>query len=64
MVHILKEGTRNEVTCKNCASLLSYLYTDVKTKDIEIEDGRRLNNAPYIKCPVCGEDIILMELPK
>lgn len=57
MIRIIKEGTRKQITCDNCGSILSYEQEDIRTTS-SFDRGENTifdNNAsPYIICPVCN----------
>lgn len=57
MIRIIREGTRKQITCDNCGSILSYEQEDIRTTSSFDRGGNTIfdNNAsPYIICPVCN----------
>lgn len=54
MIEIIKRGTRTEITCPKCGSLLAYTAEDVK-----ISGDYTLPNRECIDCPVCKVEILL-----
>lgn len=63
MIKILKRGTRKEVTCESCDSILSYDEEDIVT--LETNDVKYYGQffskrkESHIVCPVCNKKIIL-----
>lgn len=60
MIRIIKEGTRKQITCDNCGSILSYEQEDIRTTLSFDRGGNTIfdNNAsPYIICPVCNSRV-------
>lgn len=58
MIEVLRIGTKNQVECFYCGSLLSYSQTDVIEKETYLSQ-RNTYLSKYIICPVCGNEIIL-----
>ena len=54
MIEVIKYGTRKEITCPKCGSLLAYT-----AEDIQISGDYTLPNRHCIDCPVCKYEILL-----
>ena len=59
MIEVIRKGTLKKIECYGCGSLLRYdAEKDVQKK----EEPSSLNHVyeyEFIKCPVCGEELIL-----
>jgi DNA-directed RNA polymerase subunit RPC12/RpoP len=68
MVEIIKRGTKQTRTCKNCGCIFSYDEEDVERDKQTHESGtpfgvtRIAEYGLFIKCPQCGEKIVLKQL--
>ena len=56
MIKILKEGTRQRQTCEFCGCFFSYDAEDIETHQEYIGGARQI-----VKCPQCGEEIVLSQ---
>ena len=54
MVEIIKRGTKQTCTCKECGCYFSY-----EVEDIEVENKPLLTWVESIVCPQCNKKIIL-----
>ncbi|MBR5091271.1 MAG: hypothetical protein IK093_17740 [Ruminiclostridium sp.] len=54
MIEVIKYGTRKEITCPKCGSLLAYT-----AEDVQISGDYTLPNRYCIDCPVCNKEIIV-----
>jgi hypothetical protein len=61
---ILKEGTRNKITCSKCGSLLQFSDSDVRLHPIPREqwdwddyDGPEDHYGAHLICASCGHQI-------
>lgn len=55
MIEILKRGTKEKCTCKECGCLFTY-----EQEDIEL--GAYGRTYSYVKCPQCDNEIHLVEV--
>lgn len=58
MIEIIKNGTKKQLTCKQCGCLFSYEAEDIQTKDYG-HNFDNLHTQQYIICPQCKNNIIL-----
>ena len=56
---IIKRGTREVTTCKNCGCLFSYELEDVLEKDLALDNYKSFMK--YTMCPQCQSEVVLMQ---
>ena len=64
MIEVIKygPGVQKEITCSKCESRLRFLKSDIQSmEDICPWDDTHGYFAKYIKCPACGEKVIIWE---
>lgn len=64
MVEVIKYGpeVQKEIMCSKCKSQLRFLNSDIKNlNDVYPWDNTHGYLAEYIKCPACGEKVIILE---
>ena len=64
MIEVIKYGPKvqKEITCPKCESQLRFLNSDIKNiNDVCPWDDTCGYLAEYIKCPACGEKVIIWE---
>lgn len=54
MVTIIEKGTKHKQKCENCGCLFSY-----EDEDIDVHYTWLVPTKECIKCPQCGNDILL-----
>lgn len=55
-----KQPLEIEIICTECYSHLAYVKNDIKT--ISLIRQNQLHTAEVVKCPICGEFIIIREI--
>ena len=62
MIEIIKPGTKEKCTCKECGCIFTYEAEDVKLSGACLcEFGAEYS---YVKCPQCNNQIHLVEIKK
>lgn len=64
MIEVIKYGpeVQKEITCSKYESQLRFLNSDIQSmEDICPWDNDHSYWAKYIKCPACGETVIIWE---
>ena len=60
MIKIIKEGTRQTITCDNCGCVFSYEQEDIEERTFGMFSARELRGyEKYILCPQCKRKIHL-----
>ena len=58
MIEILKRGTKEKCTCKECGCIFTYEADDIKSTVHGLYGG----NYSYVNCPQCDNEIHLIEV--
>lgn len=59
MIKVIKPGKTRRVTCKSCEAELSFSESDILLHHGHYAEEKSFYK--YIKCPCCGNEIILEE---
>ena len=59
MIEVIRKGSLKKVECRGCGSLLRYDVNEDVIKSEEPSWKGGTYTKEYIKCPQCGEELLL-----
>lgn len=59
MIEVIRKGSLKRIECGNCGSLLRYNANEDVQKTQEPSWQGGMYTKEFIKCPVCGEELVL-----
>lgn len=59
MIEIIKRGTKNITTCKQCGCKFSYESEDIQQKFSFVDIYKQYKD--YVICPQCNEEVVVSQ---
>ena len=64
MIEVIRKGSLKKIECYMCGALLKYNVNEDVIKSQEPDWKGGMYTKEYIKCPECGEEIVLSGIPR